>query len=682
MSTRLVRLPLERQLRLLFVVVLAFIPVVAATSTLTLLSQSYGLNSLARAVGPAVEANDAALTDMARARADLASSLAGAAGDHRALRPDVESDLADLRSALGRPEIEDSDREPALALADREESAASAWFTAADEATAGTDATAGARTRALARADRAWLRFQRSQDALAADLTALRSDLRSAVHGSLLTQVVVTAALAGLALVLVVLGSRLLSRSVTIPLSRLRAAMRRQQRGDTTAFADPGAGAEELRGLARDFNELVRSNTVLLEDHAHARSMQELTLEVAHHARAPGGADEALRVVCELVGQGLGADRALLYTLTEDGTIAERNQWHAGHLPPLPPLPTTLAAEAVTVSEELMRSGRTYVETDFLAPRVQEQERARRFHRATGAASVLFTPVGLRDEGLGLMCVMMTGGPRRWREDEAQAVQQCAGYVAQAVVQQRLLRMQELQVQRLTELDRQKTDFVATVSHELRTPLTSISGYLELLEDGDYGRLSAPQAGALGIIHRNTDRLRELIEDLLEINRIEGAGLHPSSERLAVGDLVGNLTEVLTPTATEKGVRLAVDPVPEDLAVHVDRAHLERALLNVGSNAVKFTPAGGRVHVAARAGESGDVVITVVDTGIGVPAGDLPRLSERFFRASNATARQVPGSGLGLTIVQSIVEGHGGRVEYDSVEGSGTTVILRLPRHD
>jgi signal transduction histidine kinase len=287
-------------------------------------------------------------------------------------------------------------------------------------------------------------------------------------------------------------------------------------------------------------------------------------------------------------------------------------------------------------------------------------------------------PVGAGERGLGVLALLMVDSPRRWRRHEIQSAQQCGGYVAQSVVALQLRQMQDEQVRRLTELDVQKTDFLATVSHELRTPLTSIVGYLEMLEDGDYGTLSEHQVEALGTVERNAVRLRGMIEDLLVLNKIEASGVQSSLVEVAVADLIAGAVEVLRPQAALAEVDLQTAPVHSALVVSVDQRHLERVLLNLGSNALKFTPAGGRVEITGvRDGD--DVVITVADTGIGIPEADLDRLFDRFFRASNATAAAIPGTGLGLAIVRQIVEGHGGSLTLESTEGVGTTVRVRLP---
>ena len=215
-------------------------------------------------------------------------------------------------------------------------------------------------------------------------------------------------------------------------------------------------------------------------------------------------------------------------------------------------------------------------------------------------------PVGTGGRGLGILSVMMVGAPRRWHRHEIQAAQQCSAIAAQSIVALRLSQMQDEQVRRLTELDRQKTDFMATVSHELRTPLTSISGYLELLVDGDFGDVTDGQHVALDIIGRNATRLRGLIEDLLVLNKIEISGLQAVSEDVAVRDLLRTVTETMEPVAANGGVQLVCDDVPDDLVVRVDRGQVERALINLGSNAVKFTQEGGQVLLSAERSGDGD----------------------------------------------------------------------------
>jgi DNA-binding response OmpR family regulator/anti-sigma regulatory factor (Ser/Thr protein kinase) len=228
----------------------------------------------------------------------------------------------------------------------------------------------------------------------------------------------------------------------------------------------------------------------------------------------------------------------------------------------------------------------------------------------------------------------------------------------------------------LRDLNRLKSEFIASVSHELRTPLTSICGYTEILRDAtatgtDFG------VHALEVIDRNAQRLLSMVEDLLVLARIDAprSALQPVTLDLAL--LVGNACEVLAPACSAASVRIVTE-VTGPLTVDGEAAPLERALLNVLSNAVKFSHRGGTVVVTGAVRED-RVVLTVRDTGIGIPARELSRIFTRFFRSDADTAHRVPGAGLGLAVVQESVQRHGGRVSADSSPGSGTTVTLSLP---
>lgn len=232
------------------------------------------------------------------------------------------------------------------------------------------------------------------------------------------------------------------------------------------------------------------------------------------------------------------------------------------------------------------------------------------------------------------------------------------------------------QLGRLQELDRQKDAFVSTVSHELRTPLASIVGYTEMLCDGDGGELTDAQHRLVAVVQRNADRLRGLIEDLLTLSRIEAQGLDIDHDRLSLDAVVANVTESLRPVAARAGLTLVERLEPAEIIG--DALQLERAVTNLVSNAIKFTPGDGTVTVTVGADQH-VATVTVADTGIGIPAAEQEHLGTRFFRSSSAQHRSIPGTGLGLSIVQAIAEGHGGTLECDSVEDEGTTFRLTVP---
>jgi signal transduction histidine kinase len=222
-----------------------------------------------------------------------------------------------------------------------------------------------------------------------------------------------------------------------------------------------------------------------------------------------------------------------------------------------------------------------------------------------------------------------------------------------------------------------KDQFFALVSHELRTPLTSIIGYLELvLDDGE--ALSPNQRRFLSVVDRNARRLLRLVGDLLFVAHVEAGRLALEMGEVDLPTLTREAVEAARPHAEAK--HLALEATTQEIpSMAGDRDRLAQVLDNLVSNAVKFTPDGGSVSVRLDARDS-EALIEIEDTGVGIPASEQSRLYERFYRASTATERAIPGVGLGLTIAKAIVEAHGGELGFDSVEGHGTTFRIRLPR--
>jgi PAS domain S-box-containing protein len=237
-------------------------------------------------------------------------------------------------------------------------------------------------------------------------------------------------------------------------------------------------------------------------------------------------------------------------------------------------------------------------------------------------------------------------------------------------------------VEGLTRLDRTKSDFVSTISHELRTPLASVLGYTEMLEDGAAGRLTPRQFELVERVDRNGRRLLSLIEDLLLNSRIERGALDLHPRRCDLADVVASAWSTVETVTRDRDLVREVDVSPTPLWVEGDAAALERMVTNLLSNAVKFTPDGGRVSLVAHPDEAaGETVrLEVSDSGIGIPAADHERVFTRFFRSDAANERAIQGSGLGLSIVRAIAEGHGGSVSVESVPDRGTTFTVCLPR--
>ena len=242
---------------------------------------------------------------------------------------------------------------------------------------------------------------------------------------------------------------------------------------------------------------------------------------------------------------------------------------------------------------------------------------------------------------------------------------------------ERLLADLAAQNERLRELDRLKDEFIALVSHELRTPLTSIQGYTELLLDGEAGELGDDQRQFLGVVERNAHRLLHLVGDLLFLAQVEAGKLVLEIGALDLGAVASESVETARPQAEAKDITLtlATGPVP---LVAGDRARIAQLLDNLVSNAIKFTPEGGRVDVRVRALQK-RAVVEVRDSGIGIPASEQQFLFERFYRTSTATEQAIQGTGLGLAISKAIVDAHDGLITLTSEEDVGTTFRVELP---
>ncbi|WP_341927869.1 PAS domain-containing sensor histidine kinase, partial [Nocardioides psychrotolerans] len=237
-------------------------------------------------------------------------------------------------------------------------------------------------------------------------------------------------------------------------------------------------------------------------------------------------------------------------------------------------------------------------------------------------------------------------------------------------------------VQRLREVDEIKDSFVATVSHELRTPLTSILGYVELLEDSAFGALGESQRRAVGKISDNSDRLLQLIEDLLSLSQVRVDSVYGKGGDTVVDlrDVVLGARAALSPKACRPGLAIAVDVGLVPALVMGNPARLKQAVLNLLTNGVKFTPGpgDGDVGICLRR-EGPEHVISVADSGIGIPASEQEHLFTRFFRGAESDGRAIQGSGLGLSLVREIVEGHLGTVHVQSSPGHGSRFEVRLP---
>lgn len=258
---------------------------------------------------------------------------------------------------------------------------------------------------------------------------------------------------------------------------------------------------------------------------------------------------------------------------------------------------------------------------------------------------------------------------------------------------------QKLQIayDRLKELDRLKSNFLATVSHELRTPLTSIIGYSEMLVEGLAGELTSEQREFVQTIRDKGDQLLALIKGLLDLSKLESGTMSLRKNHVDVAGLIKDVVSTMAPTARKKEVELAFEVEKGLPAIWADAERLRQVLLNLTENAIKFTPVSGSVRLAARitgmeaqsSGDAGGMVLLgarrtavemrVADTGIGIPEIERTRVFDAFYQVDSSSTREAGGTGLGLSIVKRLVDAHDGSVRIESNQPRGAVFVVTIP---
>src|SRR5437867_4632008 len=314
--------------------------------------------------------------------------------------------------------------------------------------------------------------------------------------------------------------------------------------------------------------------------------------------------------------------------------------------------------------------------------------------REAGVISIVCAPLKSKERILGY--IGAARGAQRCTQEDLNLLVTIAGEVAVALDNARAYRQLEHLAQsleqrvqhrtqllleanrRLQELDKLKSDFVSTVSHELRTPMTSIKGYVDNILDGLTGALTERQSYYLNRVKYNVERLTRMINDLLDLSRIEAGKVELHLSAVCMRDLVNDVVEGFQRAAQEKGLTLRSHQPDELPAIRGDRDKLHQVLTNLIQNAIKFTPKGGEIRVEANAHDGGFVLVTVSDTGCGIPPHELDRVFDRFYRVESVSAEEC-GSGLGLPIAKSLVELHGGRIWAESTPGQGSRFYFTVP---
>ncbi len=288
--------------------------------------------------------------------------------------------------------------------------------------------------------------------------------------------------------------------------------------------------------------------------------------------------------------------------------------------------------------------------------------------------SILGVPMTIKDRPIGVLEALNKKGNAYFGEDDIQVLTTFANQAAVAIENARLVAALQRAYEKLNDLDRRKSDFIAIASHELRTPLHLILGYASMLREDASGAAATQLEGVL----KGAEQLRTLIDDMINLQYIDTGEAMLSARRFSAAELIQSVLSQNRDMMQTKEQTIRIDLPDPALTLNADWEKTQLALNNLVSNAVKFTPEQGRIEVSAKLVD-GEVQLSVADTGIGIPSKEVERIFERFYQVEPHIARRHGGLGLGLSIAKSLVELHGGRIWCESVEGKGSRFIFALP---
>ena len=507
-------------------------------------------------------------------------------------------------------------------------------------------------------------------------LTSVSGGIAAASQRSLGIGLLTTALVLTAGLMIPVTGGVYFLRRTVVPIRNTTKTVQRLAAGDHSARAAP-AGPAEVHGMALSINSLADANDQLrseLQERVRLSTLiRQTATRVYGHLDVSAVLAETIRALrenleCDFADVGLVDTAGYVFPAAEQAEPGLR--WRAlRHVEP----------DAVAQMEGLYREQRSLAVQDLRSDPAREvADGLRQVLLDSGFTSLLVTPFGIGDEALGIFILLRKDSGRPWTQPEIAAVESIAADVAHGLANARTYRKEQELVEKLRQVDQAKSGFLAAVTHDLRSPLTSILGYTEVLGEDKKAQLDADGHRMLGAIERSATRLQNLVDDLLTMSRIELGTFESKLSTINLADVTAEAVEDIRITARQHQLDLRFTPPQGGLPVLGDGDQLSRALTNLLTNAVKYTPHGGWVEVSA-ARDNHQATIVIRDTGIGIPEKDQPMLFTRFFRASNAVSGTAPGTGLGLAIVARIVQNHHGQVILHSQEGAGTTVTITLP---
>lgn len=314
-----------------------------------------------------------------------------------------------------------------------------------------------------------------------------------------------------------------------------------------------------------------------------------------------------------------------------------------------------------------------------LPVQVEAIERSTWSKPSLGFQGHLAAPLRLGDEYLGTVFLLSRPG-QQFQRGAKDLLHALGGQLAIAVRNVQFTQQLKAANEELLHVDRLKSDFLATMSHELRTPLTSVVGYTDMLLSGLAGEVSDKQKSLLRSVLNSSETLLNLINDILDLTKVEAGKMDLSLEPVDLRSVVGTAINLIGPKARERGIKVS-SFIPGNLPpLLADPSRLEQIIVNLLSNAVKFTPELGSVTIEGRPLPTGFVEVRVSDTGIGIAPENLGRIFERFSQVDNTSTRSQGGTGLGLAITRDLIELHGGTITVQSQLGKGSVFIFTIPQ--
>lgn len=413
---------------------------------------------------------------------------------------------------------------------------------------------------------------------------------------------------------------------------------------------------------------------------------EELLNQISHALNSSLDPEHILQEIVERTGRCFAVDRVLIYTI--NGQVQVCHEWRASdHLPTLLhfSVPMTEFPDLLNPNADFYRLG------IFHAPDYRQHASTatrRRMVEEMNVQSLLSVPIFIRERLFGMVTLHSVGQSRTFTNDEIQLLKRIADQAAIALYNaQSYERLEQLVKERTWELEqeklvseaanRAKSEFLATMSHELRTPLNAILGLSQLLQRQIFGTLNPKQSEYIEHIHGSGEHLLLLINDILDLAKVEAGREAIVPAILPVSNLCNYCLSLVREQACERSLQLGSRIDPAAKTCFADERRLKQILLNLLSNAIKFTPTGKVSLIVEKQPEG--ITFTVVDTGIGIPADKLPLLFRPFSQLDSQLNRQYAGTGLGLALSRNLARLHGGDITVESTEGEGSRFTLSLP---